>query len=76
MLQRVGGSIGTAILTVVLQQGITANTPTAIAASFAHTFWWVVAISVVALLPTDPAGDDRAPRAREPSTAELVAVAA
>ncbi len=52
VLQRVGGSIGTAILTVVLQTGITANTPDAIAASFAHTYWWVVAISVVALLPT------------------------
>jgi len=52
VLQRVGGSIGTAILTVVLQNGITANTPTAIAASFAHTYWWVVGVSVVALLPT------------------------
>ena len=56
MLQRVGGSIGTAILAVVLQNGITANTPVAIAAAFAHTYWWVVAISVIALLPTDPAG--------------------
>jgi EmrB/QacA subfamily drug resistance transporter len=52
VLQRVGGSIGTAILTVVLQNGITANTPDAIAASFAHTYWWVVGVSVVALLPT------------------------
>ncbi|MBE2315123.1 DHA2 family efflux MFS transporter permease subunit [Solirubrobacter sp. CPCC 204708] len=52
VLQRVGGSIGTAILTVVLQNGITANTPTAIAASFAHTYWWVVGVSIVALLPT------------------------
>jgi EmrB/QacA subfamily drug resistance transporter len=52
VLQRVGGSIGTAILTVVLQNGITANTPAAIAASFAHTYWWVIGISVMALLPT------------------------
>ena len=52
VLQRVGGSIGTAIFTVVLQNGITANTPDAIAASFAHTYWWVVGVSVVALLPT------------------------
>jgi EmrB/QacA subfamily drug resistance transporter len=52
VLQRVGGSIGTAILTVVLQNGITANTPTAVAASFAHTYWWVVGVSIVALLPT------------------------
>lgn len=52
VLQRVGGSIGTAILTVVLQNGITANNPDAIAASFAHTYLWVVGVSVVALLPT------------------------
>src|SRR3954447_14560007 len=52
VLQRVGGSIGTAILAVVLQNGITANTPVAIAASFAHTYWWVVGISALALLPT------------------------
>src|SRR4051794_3032437 len=52
VLQRVGGSIGTAILTVVLANGITAHTPVAIAASFAHTYWWVMGISVVALLPT------------------------
>ena len=55
VLQRVGGSIGTAILTVVLQSGIThLGRPTAagVASSFAHTYWWVLGISVVALLPT------------------------
>ena len=55
VLQRVGGSIGTAILTVVLQSGITSlgrPTPAGIAHSFAHTYWWVIAISAVALLPT------------------------
>jgi hypothetical protein len=55
VLQRVGGSIGTAILTVVLQSGITGlgrPTPGGIAASFAHTYWWVLGISLVALLPT------------------------
>src|SRR5258705_4874622 len=52
VLQRVGGSIGTAILAVVLQSGITnlgANpTPAGIASSFATTYWWVLAISVIA----------------------------
>jgi EmrB/QacA subfamily drug resistance transporter len=55
VLQRVGGSIGTAILTVVLQSGITGlahPTPAGIAHSFAHTYWWVIAISAVALAPT------------------------
>jgi EmrB/QacA subfamily drug resistance transporter len=73
VLQRVGGSIGTAILTVVLQQGITANTPVAIAASFAHTYWWVVGISVIALLPTVLLALIERSRRRElaPVTAEL-----
>src|SRR3954451_1677474 len=55
VLQRVGGSIGTAILAVVLQSGISGlGRPTAegVAASFAHTYWWVLGISVVALVPT------------------------
>jgi MFS family permease len=60
MLQRVGGSIGTAILTVVLQNGIRSHAahvtsaaarPAAIAAAFGHTYWWVFAITAVALLP-------------------------
>src|SRR4051794_4291141 len=45
VLQRVGGSIGTAILTVVLQGGITGLAhPTAagIAQSFDQTYWWVI----------------------------------
>lgn len=52
VLQRVGGSIGTAILTVVLQKGFTSASPAVMADSFAHTFWWVIGIGVVALLPT------------------------
>src|ERR1700754_454507 len=71
VLQRVGGSIGTAILTVVLQQGITANTPVAIAASFAHTYWWVVGISVVALAPTVLLALIERRKATLPATAEL-----
>jgi EmrB/QacA subfamily drug resistance transporter len=55
VLQRVGGSIGTAILTVVLQTGISDRgrpTPASVADAFASTYWWVLAISVIALLPT------------------------
>ena len=55
VLQRVGGSIGTAILTVVLQSGISGlavPTPAGVADAFAATYWWVIGISVVALLPT------------------------
>jgi EmrB/QacA subfamily drug resistance transporter len=48
VLQRVGGSIGTAIFTVVLQHGIVTNAP----AAFAHAYVWVVAVSAIALVPT------------------------
>ncbi|MDA0166879.1 DHA2 family efflux MFS transporter permease subunit [Solirubrobacter ginsenosidimutans] len=55
VLQRVGGSIGTAILTVVLQSGISGlATPSAagVADAFGTTYYWVLGISLVALLPT------------------------
>src|SRR3954453_15663499 len=55
VLQRVGGSIGTAVLAVVLQSGIShlsQPTPAGIAGAFAGTYWWVLGISLVALLPT------------------------
>jgi MFS family permease len=53
VLQRVGGSIGTALLTVVLQHALThgAQTPAGAAAAFGHTYVWVLALSAVALIP-------------------------
>jgi EmrB/QacA subfamily drug resistance transporter len=52
VLQRVGGAIGTALLTVVLQHGLTgAHTPDAAAAAFGHTYLWVLALTVVAVIP-------------------------
>src|SRR3954454_8744566 len=55
VLQRVGGSIGTAVLAVVLQSGISSlavPTPAGVAGAFADTYWWVLGISLVALAPT------------------------
>jgi EmrB/QacA subfamily drug resistance transporter len=53
VLQRVGGSLGTAIIAVVLQGHInTAHTQAALATGFADTYWWVMAVTLVALLPT------------------------
>jgi EmrB/QacA subfamily drug resistance transporter len=53
VLQRVGGSLGTAIIAVVLQsQTRHAHTATAAAAAFGHTYWWVMAVAVLALVPT------------------------
>ncbi len=52
VLQRVGGAIGTALLTVVLQHGLTgAHTPDAAAAAFGHTYVWVLALTAVAVIP-------------------------
>lgn len=73
VIQRVGGSIGTAVLAVVLSSQIHKEIPAAgdaaiesarnvppearaqlaepLSAAFAHTFWWTVALTAVAILP-------------------------
>ncbi len=73
VIQRVGGSIGTAVLAVVLSHQIATAIPGAtgggleranavppaarsalaepLATAFAHSFWWVVALTALALLP-------------------------
>ena len=53
VLQRVGGSLGTAIIAVVLEGQLThAHTQAAVAAGFGHTYTWVMAVTLLALLPT------------------------
>lgn len=53
VLQRVGGSLGTAIIAVVLQGQIQhAHTATAAAAGFGRTYWWVMGVTLIGLLPT------------------------
>jgi EmrB/QacA subfamily drug resistance transporter len=54
VLQRVGGSLGTAIIAVVLQGHLNHAAPThaALAASFANTYWWVMAVTLIALVPS------------------------
>jgi EmrB/QacA subfamily drug resistance transporter len=71
-VQRVGGSMGSALLAVVLQHEIAQRIPgagagggalptpgqvtpqivDAVADAFASTFWWAIALSAVALIPT------------------------
>jgi EmrB/QacA subfamily drug resistance transporter len=75
IIQRVGGSIGTALLSVVLAHQLTSRLPgsgggegglgaaqaasagardavaPALAEAFGHTFWWALAILVIALIP-------------------------
>ncbi|MGI5418800.1 MDR family MFS transporter [Actinomadura luteofluorescens] len=47
-LNRVGGSLGTAVLAVVLQRSLDGRPP---AAAYGHTFWWAVALSALTLVP-------------------------
>jgi MFS family permease len=83
VLMRIGGSIGTAVLAVVLQRELAgAAGPHEAAAAFGSTFWWAVAISAVAIIPayvlyrterkarTESARDSEAPL---PSVNEQVA---
>jgi EmrB/QacA subfamily drug resistance transporter len=73
VVQRIGGSLGTAVLAVVLQGEIRSALPAAahgaggslqrlpdevrrrvaepLTAAFAHTFWWAVAASLIAIVP-------------------------
>jgi EmrB/QacA subfamily drug resistance transporter len=52
VLQRVGGSLGTAVIAVVLE-GHTdhAHTAAAAAAGFGQTYWWVMGITLAAIVP-------------------------
>jgi EmrB/QacA subfamily drug resistance transporter len=56
VLQRVGGSIGTAVLAVVLQRSIASAhhplTQAAVAGAFATAFWWSLAITALAIVPS------------------------
>jgi EmrB/QacA subfamily drug resistance transporter len=56
VLQRVGGSLGTAIIAVVLQGQITQAgehpTQASLGAAFGQTYWWVMGVTLVALVPT------------------------
>jgi EmrB/QacA subfamily drug resistance transporter len=56
VIQRVGGSFGTAVIAVVLQSKLTRlpahATASAVAACFSQTYWWVMILVLVALIPT------------------------
>jgi EmrB/QacA subfamily drug resistance transporter len=52
VVQRVGGSLGTALLAVVLQRQLAgAREPAAVAEGFGHAYWWAMAITALALVP-------------------------
>ncbi len=72
--QQVGGSVGTAVLAVILQRTISgARDLAAVAAGFGDAFWWSVAFTAVAvplclLLPGRPVR----PEPTDPANAEAV----
>jgi hypothetical protein len=52
VLQRVGGSIGTAVLAVVLERALVgATTPAEAASAYGTTFWWAAGITALAIVP-------------------------
>jgi EmrB/QacA subfamily drug resistance transporter len=52
VLQRVGGSIGIAVLAVVLQRGLdTAHTLAERASAYGSAFWWATGLTAVAIVP-------------------------
>jgi EmrB/QacA subfamily drug resistance transporter len=55
VLQRVGGSIGTAVLAAVLERGIAGAahplTPAALAGAYSTAFWWSLGIAALAFVP-------------------------
>jgi MFS family permease len=56
VLQRLGGSIGTAVLAVVLQRALISAhhplTPDGMAGAYSTAFWWSLGITVVAIVPS------------------------
>ncbi len=52
VLQRVGGSIGIAVLAVVLQRSLVgAHSPQDAAAAYGSAFWWATGLTAVAFVP-------------------------
>jgi MFS family permease len=52
VLQRVGGSIGTAVLAVVLQRSLSGvHTLAGAASAYGTAFWWSAGITALAILP-------------------------
>ena len=52
IFQQVGGSLGTAVLAVILARHIGSDhAPAHVASAFATTFWWALGLTVLAVLP-------------------------
>jgi EmrB/QacA subfamily drug resistance transporter len=80
VLQRVGGSIGTAVLAVVLERAIISAgrpaTAAGVAGAYGTAFWWSMGIAAVAIVPcvvlTRTERSARAAARRAPATEDAV----
>jgi hypothetical protein len=74
--QQVGGSLGTAVLVVILQRAVAGtHAPAALASGFGDAFWWAAAFTAAAvplclLLPGKTAAE---PQAQDPTSVEQLA---
>jgi EmrB/QacA subfamily drug resistance transporter len=73
VVQRVGGSLGTAVLAVVLQRAVTgAHSPGAIASGYGTAFWASIALTSVAVIPSIILlRAERAARAEHPEVVDV-----
>jgi EmrB/QacA subfamily drug resistance transporter len=78
VVQRVGGSLGTAVLAVVLQRALTgAHSPAAMASGYGTAFWASIALTAVAIIPAIILlRAERRARAEHPEIADLAHEAA
>ncbi|POX38834.1 MFS transporter [Streptomyces sp. Ru73] len=53
VLNRIGGSLGTAVLAVLLQNALSGagDGPAGVRDAYTHTFWWALAFSALTLVP-------------------------
>jgi EmrB/QacA subfamily drug resistance transporter len=77
VLQRVGGSMGAAVLTVILANTAAdrvAEGRTGAASAFAHTYWWALALTAIAFVPAAVLAREEA-RVRRQTRRDTAAVA-
>ncbi|MFI7638370.1 MDR family MFS transporter [Nonomuraea sp. NPDC049400] len=66
VVQRIGGSLGTAVLAVVLQR-VTEGNSGGLDGAFGETFWWTVGFALIALIPAWLLPRSRPAPARQPA---------
>jgi EmrB/QacA subfamily drug resistance transporter len=72
VMQRVGGAIGVAVLSVVLQRASAgATTPTELAGAFGTAYWWALGICAASLIPVVVLLRAEGPKQKGPTSAAV-----